>query len=113
MNSKLIKDLHGSFQENVCYENYKIFFNRSKTFFLKLFIWLKQKVGQKSIKSIKHTPDYLLQTLQIYRLLEIIFQTITSGRCIGDQAGVASAVHDWRHQLETVRTTQTALFIRP
>lgn len=81
--------------------------------FLKLFIWLKQKVGQKSIKSIKHTPDYLLQTLQIYRLLEIIFQTITSGRCIGDQAGVASAVHDWRHQLETVRTTQAALFIRP
>lgn len=81
--------------------------------FLKLFIWLKQKVGQKSIKSIKPTPDYLLQTLQIYRLLEIIFQTITSGRCIGDQAGVASAVHDWRHQLETVRTTQTALFIRP
>lgn len=66
MNSKLIKDLHGSFQENVCYENYKIFFNRSKTFFLKLFIWLKQKVGQKSIKSIKPTPDYLLQTLQIY-----------------------------------------------
>lgn len=82
-------------------------------FFLKLFIWLKQKVGQKSIKSIKPTPDYLLQTLQIYRLLEIIFQTITSGRCIGDQAGVASAVHDWRHQLETVRTTQAALFIRP
>lgn len=81
--------------------------------FLKLFIWLKQKVGQKSIKSIKPTPDYLLQTLQIYRLLEIIFQTITSRRCIGDQAGVASAVHDWRHQLETVRTTQAALFIRP
>lgn len=51
MNSKLIKDLHGSFQENVCYENYKIFFNRSKTFFLTLFIWLKQKVGQKSIKA--------------------------------------------------------------
>lgn len=81
--------------------------------FLKLFIWLKQKVGQKSIKSIKPTPDYLLQTLQIYRLLLVLFQTITSGRCIGDQAGVASAVHDWRHQLETVRTTQAALFIRP
>lgn len=81
--------------------------------FLKLFIWLKQKVGQKSIKSIKPTPDYLLQTLQIYRLLLVLFQTITSGRCIGDQAGVASAVHDWRHQLETVWTTQAALFIRP
>lgn len=89
------------------------YFSTDQRNFLKLFIWLKQKVGQKSIKSIKPKPDYLLQTLQIYRLLEIIFQTITSGRCIGDQAGVASAVHDWRHQLETVRTTQAALFIRP
>lgn len=74
---------------------------------------VEAKSWTKEYQSIKPTPDYLLQTLQIYHLLEIIFQTITSGRCIGDQAGVASAVHDWRHQLETVWTTQAALFIRP
>lgn len=76
MNSKLIKDLHGSFQENVCYENYKIFFNRSKTSFLKLFIWLKQKVGQKSIKSIKPTQTIYYKHYKYIAFLKLYFKQL-------------------------------------
>lgn len=51
--------MHGSFQENVCYENYKIFFNRSKNFFLNFsFGWSKKLDKRVSKASNLHQTIY-------------------------------------------------------